>query len=169
MMSQSAIDRVLGGVLFAIAVAWTWGVVDTIAPASGPAMSGPRFFPLVLGILLGVLALAVVLSTFSGRAAAKIPDAADQVFVHEREPLSKEVRIVVSVFVLMVAYTFFMDKVGFLIATPIAVVVALNGILRIKSWKASILLALGMTVGCHLIFDVLMNAYLPRGTWLHFF
>jgi hypothetical protein len=65
-----------------------------------------------------------------------------------------------------VLYAFLMDKVGFLLATPIVVVLALRGLMGVRGWFRIALVAAALTIGCDLVFGTLMQANLPQGTWM---
>jgi putative tricarboxylic transport membrane protein len=155
------VDRWLGLALVLFALAWSWVVVATIPPG-WEGEPGPRGFPLLLGIGLGALGLYLSTSAFLGRA----DPGADQDRI---EPVSRsEVRVVGLTILVLVAYAFLLDKLGFLVATPIVVALALWLIVGQRSWARLLLLAAGVTIGSYLVFGVLMAAHLPEGAWLQF-
>ena len=80
-----------------------------------------------------------------------------------------EAFIVGGTFVLLVLYAFLLEKAGFLLSTPLVVVLAMRALLRRQSWTLTLLLAAGITISCWLIFVVLLEAPLPRGTWRWWF
>jgi hypothetical protein len=155
------VDRWLGLVLVLLALAWCAIVVTTIPPG-WEGEPGPRGFPLLLGIALGALGLYLSTSAFLGRAEV----GADQDRI---EPVSRsEVRVVGLTILVWVAYAFLLDKLGFLVATPLMVALALWLIVGQRSWARLLLLAAGITIGSYLVFGVLIAAHLPRGSWLQF-
>lgn len=159
-MSLRHVDRWFGLALFVLAVVWTWIVVTTLPAAEVEGEAGPRGFPLLLGIALGALGLYLSVSGFLGRAAA----GGDE----DRLPpvTGREVRVVGLTFVLLVAYAFLLDKIGFLAATPLAVVAVLWLVAGERSWVKILAIAAGLTVGTYLVFGVLLQTNLPEGAWL---
>jgi putative tricarboxylic transport membrane protein len=153
------VNRWLGLVLVLFALAWCWVVVTTLPPG-WEGEPGPRGFPLLLGIVLGALGLYLSTRAFFGRGSLETDQ--DRV-----EPVSRpEVRVVGLTILVFVAYAFLLDKLGFLLATPTMVAVALWLIVGQRSWAKVLLLAAGLTIGSYLIFGVLMAAQLPEGSWL---
>ena len=73
---------------------------------------------------------------------------------------------VAGTFGLLTLYAFLLDKVGFLAGTPIVMVLVLAVLLRSRRWLSVVSLAVGFTLGCWLVFDVLLGTPLPRGTWM---
>ena len=160
-MQRQRVDRWLGLALVLFALAWSWAVVATIPPGwEGEA--GPRGFPLLLGIALGALGLYMSVSAFRSDAAA----AADEDRIEP--PTRSEVRTVGLTTLVFLAYAFLLDKLGFLVATPIMVAGALWLIVGQRSWPTILILTAGLTVGSYLVFGVLMPAHLPEGSWLEF-
>ena len=158
-MRLQRVDRWLGIVLVLFALGWSWIVAATIPPG-WEGEPGPRGFPLLLGIVLGGLGLYLGTSAFFGRTGLGTDE--DRI-----EPVSRlEVRIVGLTILVFVAYAFLLDKLGFLVATPTMVAVALWLIVGQRSWARVLLLAAGLTIGSYIIFGVLMAAHLPEGSWL---
>jgi putative tricarboxylic transport membrane protein len=155
------VDRWLGLVLFLFALAWC-GIVVTTIPPGFEGEPGPRGFPLLLGIALGALGLCLSTSAFLGRAGLE----ADQDRI---EPVSRsEVRVVGLTILVFLAYAFLLDKLGFLVATPAMVALALWLIAGQRSWAKVLLLAAGISIGSYLVFGILIAAHLPEGAWLQF-
>jgi len=151
------VDRWLGPCLVLTAIVWLWLCYAYIPGARSEGEPGPRAFPILLGILLAGLGLAIALSAF----AVSRKTEAESTEVLTR----REARIVAGTFGLLMLYAFLLDKLGFLIATPVAVLLALHGILRVRSWLASLSLAAGLTSACWVFFVMLLKAPLPRGAW----
>ena len=161
-MDQDRLDRWLGLFLVALALGWTGIVLQTIPAASDQAAAGPRAFPLVLGAILAALGL------FMGCSAAlRLARGAPAGEPVER-PNGREIRVAGAIFAILLLYGFLMSKVGFVLATPFVVVLALRVSSRAVSWLMVIALALGITAGCYVVFEVLLTANLPRGSWLRF-
>jgi putative tricarboxylic transport membrane protein len=154
------VDRWVGAACVAVAVVWSALVLATI-PADGmEGAPGPRAFPLLLGELLGVLGLVMLAGTM-------IRPLAHGLKAAPYEPIRRdEVVIVGGGLAVVLGYAFLMDKIGFLLATPIVVVVALRCVLGIRRWLAIAAVAAGLTVGCYVVFGMAMEANLPHGTWI---
>lgn len=157
-MRLDRVDRWLGPCLLLLACVWLWLVYTYIPGARNEGEPGPRAFPVLLGFILAVLgALVTFLAVLTRRENA--PERIDRVN-------RREAAIVIATFALLMLYAFLLDKVGFLIATPIVVALAMFGILRIRNWIPVITLAGGLTGGCWLFFVVFLKTPLPHGAWL---
>jgi putative tricarboxylic transport membrane protein len=162
-MSLRHVDRWFGLALLLLAIVWTWIVVTTLPSAEVEGEAGPRGFPLLLGLALGALGLYLSISGFLGRAEG----GGDEVRV---APVTgREARIVGLTFVLLVAYAFLLDKIGFLVATPLMLVAALWLLVGEHSWVKILLITVGLTLGTYLVFGVLLQTKLPEGAWLDLF
>jgi hypothetical protein len=157
-MRLDRVDRWLGPCLMLLAIIWLWLVYTYIPGARAEGEPGPRGFPVLLGIVLGGLGALISVSAFAS---------GDRKITDEIEPVSRsEGLIAAGTFGLLMLYAFLLSKAGFLIATPIVVVLAMSGILRMRNWLLVFALAGGLTLACWLFFVVLLEAPLPRGTWL---
>ncbi len=158
-------DRYLGPFLGVLSLGWLWLTYLYIPGSTAPGEPGPRAFPIVLGCALLMLGLAMTVSGFAhGREASAGSTDADS----ESSPLKHELRIVLGTFGLLLLYAFLMEKTGFLVSTPIVLVLALAGVLRMRRWTFIALMAVGTTFVCWLVFVVLLRVPLPRGSlwWL---
>jgi putative tricarboxylic transport membrane protein len=63
----------------------------------------------------------------------------------------------------LIAYVWFLDRVGYLIATMILSLVCLQIIEIEKTWWKSILISMVLTLGSYLLFDKLLMVPLPGG------
>ena len=161
-------DRIVGIVLLVFAVAWSVAARETI-PAGFGGQVGPRAFPLLLGYVLAGLSALLVLRTLGrtdgdGGASLGEEGAPPSARVSKVEVLS-----VASIFVAVVAYGFFLPRLGFTLATPIVIVALLRFGLAVRNRVLIAAFAVGMTAGCWLVFNKLMGAYLPPGTWIQLF
>jgi putative tricarboxylic transport membrane protein len=159
---QTAVDRWLGIVLMAAGAIWSWLVLATISPTGMPGAPGPRAFPLLLGGLLSLLGLVMTILSLSS---AKPGGDAEGSIVPVRRD---EVAIVGGGFAVILLYAFLMERIGFLLATPIVVILALRVILGIRKLPALVFAAAGLTLGCYVVFGMLMQANLPHGSWVDF-
>jgi energy-converting hydrogenase Eha subunit E len=156
-MRQSVVDRWLGAILMAVAAIWCGLVQTTISAERMEGAPGPRAFPMLLGeILFALGALLVVLSLIGPRVDKPLGEPV----------LRDEVAIVAGGVAVFVLYGFLMDKIGFLLATPIVVVLALRAVLGVRGWLRIGVVAIALTVGCDLVFGDLLQANLPHGAWV---
>jgi hypothetical protein len=72
-------------------------------------------------------------------------------------------------FGLLMLYAFLMERVGFLVSTPIVLVLTLAVLLQIRSWVFIAMMSVGTTLVCWLVFVLLLRVPLPRGSWWWFF
>jgi putative tricarboxylic transport membrane protein len=152
------VDRWLGPGLLILAVVWLWLVYAYIAGARQPGEPGPRAFPILLGVVLAVLGVFMTASAYFTPASGT----RDEI----ERATRREVLIAAATFGLLILYAFLLDKLGFVTATPIVVVLAMAGILRVRNWLIIAALAGGLTAACWAFFVWLLEAPLPRGLWL---
>lgn len=165
-MTSSARDIALSVSLLALAVIWTWLVIDTIRPGFGHGDIGPRAFPMVLGIILGGLSVLLLIRTVAlRRDDSKVAGTGD-VDAMDEESTSRWGSMVLVALEISV-YGFLLQKLGFLIATPLLILFVLVIHLRLTSWKTIIGMTLGMTLGCWLFFEKLLGIYLANGSWFN--
>lgn len=148
------LDRVLGHILLLVALAWLWLVFAYVPGPRAAGETGPRSFPILLGVTLAGLGVAMSLIPRRQAVEAVAP-------VTRREAL-----MAAGTIGLLVLYAFLLERVGFLIATPIVIALAMRGLVRVRSGVRIVALAIGLTVGCWAIFDALLGTPLPRGSWV---
>ncbi len=165
-MTAARRDRFLGMALLAIALTWTGIVYATIPGGQGEGDVGPRAFPLLLGLMLAGFSAYVIFGSFRAAAVESEETEADGEAGQPSSVDRMEVVTVVSVIALILGYGFFMEKIGFLLATPIAVSIGLWGLLDVRKPVLVGSLAFGITIGCWFMFGKLLGAYLPPGTWI---
>jgi putative tricarboxylic transport membrane protein len=159
-MRLDRLDRWLGPCLALFALVWLWLVHTYIPGARAEGEPGPRAFPILLGaVLLGLGVMMTVSAVLSLKRATAAADSTDP-------PTRREALVVAGTFGLLILYAFLLDKLGFLIATPVVIVLAMCGILRMRNWLLVSSLAGGLTLACWMFFAVLLKAPLPRGAWL---
>jgi small-conductance mechanosensitive channel len=159
-------DQIVGSLLLIFGAVWTAVVYLTVPQGFGDGI-GPRAFPLFLGILLVFLSALLLISGF--RKARAKPEQADEEDGAASTVTRTDVRMVGSVFVIIIAYGFLMQKVGFEIATLAVVTTTMWLVLGIRKPITIIAMAVGLTAGCWLVFGQILGAYLPPGTWLSLF
>jgi hypothetical protein len=165
-MTNSAKDVTLSLSLLALSAVWTWLVIDTIPTGWGHGDIGPRAFPMVLGIILGGLCILLLIRTYLlGRTPAGKAGTGDVDAIEEAS--SERWGSMILVAVEISAYGFLLQKLGFLIATPILILFVLVIHLRLRSWKTILGMTLGMTLGCWLFFEKLLGIYLANGSWFN--
>lgn len=153
------LDRWLGPCITLLALIWLWLAYTYIPGARGEGEPGPRAFPIVLGATL--LGLGLIISFSAWLHKTRKPPA-----VPVKAVSSRETGIVAATFLLLVLYAFVMDKLGFLIATPLAILLAMRVLLAMREWRFMLLFAAGVTATCWLFFVKLLETPLPRGLWL---
>lgn len=151
-------DRWLGAVIALLALGWLALVYAYIPAGQSDVEPGPRGFPLLLGF--SALAVGVLMSV---TAFASRRDASEG---KEKSVTGREATIVAATFGVLMLYAFLMDKLGFLIATAITVLLMMVGILRMRNWLFIVLMTAGVTASCWLLFVKLLGAPMPQGSWL---
>jgi hypothetical protein len=152
-------DRWLGPGLALLALIWLWLVYQYIPGARVDSEPGPRAFPVVLGATLLGIALIISFAAWFRKTAKAPATTVDSVS-------GRETRIVAGTFLLLVFYAFVMEKLGFLIATPLTVMLVMTLLLGMRRWAFMLLFSAGITAACWLFFIKLLETPLPRGLWL---
>jgi hypothetical protein len=152
----SQVDRRLGATLVLIALAWLW-LVYTEIPAAGTEWPGPRGFPLLLGVVLAFLGALMALApqTANRELGSPIPD-----------PGSRRGDIAIGIFALLILYAYLLERAGFLAATLIIIALTMVAVLRIRQRTFIVGFAAAVSVGCWVVFDLLLGIPLPRGIWI---
>lgn len=156
-------DQITGSLLLIFAVAWSVTVYQTVSAGFGEII-GARAFPFSLGILFAVLSgLLLISGTRKARAAQRESDGD---IGSRRDEALTDVRMIVSVFAIIVAYGFLMEKLGFVLATPVIIAAMMWLVLGIRRPVLVAGMAFGITLGCWLVFGKVLGAYLPPGSWI---
>jgi len=153
-MSKSIRDRIAGTVLLAIALVWIVLVFQTIESSQGVA-AGARAFPLFFGIVLAGLSVALLAQSFRTSAAP-----AGDIIPQSGRRNSFEVVAVIGGILL---YGFVLEPLGFIPATLLIVVLFMTVILRLRAPLLVAGMAVGLSLGCYLVFGKLLGTYLPPG------
>jgi hypothetical protein len=147
------VDRVLGLILVLVALVWLWLAFAYIPGPRGPGETGPRAFPVLLGVALAGLGVALSVNPRPS--------------VEPVAPVTRrELTIVAGTIGVLLLYAFLLERVGFLIATPMAIALTMWGLVRARSVTLIAALAIGFTAGCWAIFGALLGTPLPRGSWV---
>ena len=155
------LDRWLGACLTLGALVWLWLVRTYVPDIRTEGEPGPRGFPLLLGGVLAGLGALMAFRAFRGARKGADTTQADAV-----APVSsKECAVAGGTFALLILYAFLLDKVGFIIGTPVVMALAMAGLLRMGALRVASI-AIGFTFACWLVFNVLLATPLPRGTWM---
>lgn len=85
------------------------------------------------------------------------------------EPGFKKEFLYILEYILMIAaYLFLLDKIGYLLSTLLFVVLSLL-FLKVRNWRILTLLPLGLTLSMYFLFTKLLSITLPRGTFITFY
>src|SRR5690348_6589312 len=118
MMSEHVRDRIVGTVLVAFAAVWCIVVRTTVPTAYGDAIVGPRDAPLWLGMVLGLLALLLIVRSFTAAPAA---DAGETIASPDEADRASEWKAIGAVAGSLIVYALFMQWFGFVVATVVVV------------------------------------------------
>jgi hypothetical protein len=148
-------DRIAGTALLAVALVWIALVYQTIEPSQGTE-AGPRAFPLFFGVVLAALSLIVLLQSFL----QSVPDRE----VGLDAVIPGEASAVAMTIAGLVAYGFLLEPLGFIPSTALVVIALMVFVLRVRSLVLIAGMAIGLSLGCYLVFGKLLGTYLPPGT-----
>lgn len=153
------LDRWLGPCITILALVWLWLVYTYIPSARSEGEPGPRAFPVVLGATMLGLGLAISFAAWMRRPR----NAQSSMF---KAVSTREAAIVIGTFLLLMFYALTMEFLGFVIATLLAILLAMRWLLGMRNWRFMLLFAAGVTATCWLFFVKLLESPLPRGLWM---
>ena len=137
-------DRIFGGIGLALAVFFVWQATRIeLSFISDPL--GPRAFPIIIGILLGLASLVILVR----------PDAAPK---WPRAGRLFEIAVSVAV---MVAYAMLLPEVGFVIATAVAAAYLTWRLGTGPLW--ALVTGAGTSLGIYAVFHLILGLSLARG------
>lgn len=137
-------DRIFGGIGLALAVFFIWqATLIELSFITDPV--GPRVFPIIIGIVLGLASLVVLLR----------PDA------EPHWPKAGRLAEIAGAVVLMVAYAELLPELGFLISTAIAAGVLTWRLGTAPLW--SVVTGVSISVGIYVVFRLILGLSLARG------
>jgi len=156
-MKRLSANVVIGGVLLVFCV-----VVYLIIPLQVPELMrydasmglSPAVFPKLAVILIAAFSLGLLLS---GLRSQDIAPAEKQ-----RDLYTGTATRVITTFIILVAYVYLIDIFGYLVMTPL-VLVLLMWYFGQKNWFLILSLAILVTVGLYAFFRYLMYIILPEG------
>jgi hypothetical protein len=138
----------LFGLLFAIYIA-----IESYRFGLGKwSMPGPGYFPFGAALFFGIISLLFLFKTLR-----KLPP-------EGRSSSVSKVgwQNVVLSLVAMVIYVFLLNWIGFAFCTFLLGFFFLRLVAR-QRWSTTLIIALSVTLGAHLLFNVLLDAQLPNG------
>lgn len=146
-------DRFCSLVLLGIALAACLGASQhDVGTFNNP---GSGFFPMVLGIVLGILSLIIL----AGGVIAKRAATTKQLVVKKRSFFTMNALIVVAV---LICYGLLLVPLGFIVTTFL-LFTALFKFVADQKWLPSLGEALALSLGSYIIFEVLLGVPLPYG------
>jgi putative tricarboxylic transport membrane protein len=139
-------DRLYGFFFFFLGMAILWqGRHLEMGNLRGP---GSGFFPNIVAVLMVILSLFLIIKRRKGETESFSAKSAIQVLI---------------VFVLLLAYSFALEYLGFIIASFLLMAYLFKAFGGSKKWSAAVLYAV-ISVGlAYLLFDSLLEGNLPRG------
>jgi putative tricarboxylic transport membrane protein len=140
-------ERIFGGLLLLLSIAGVYVGWGLKAPISYEPV-GPSAFPVLVFGLLGICAIGLMITR---RPATAWP-----------EP--KVLLRVFGLFVVVLAYAWLFDKIGFVLATTLMAIPLARKFGG--SWKQALAAGIALGVGLFLIFDRVLDVALPTGMWL---
>ncbi|MEJ2432153.1 MAG: tripartite tricarboxylate transporter TctB family protein, partial [Pseudolabrys sp.] len=66
----------------------------------------------------------------------------------------------------LVVYGLLLEPLGFIPSTILVVAAIMIFVLRLRTPIAIAAMAIGLSLGCYLVFGKLLGTYLPPGTWI---
>ena len=153
-MEKSKFYLALGLGVLAFSIIWIALVFLTIEGDIGTYANTPRTVPFFLGCCMAILGFIFL---YQAKLGFKPKDAIQGIFDNE----FKNITICVIFFLV---YAFFLERFGFLISTPVAIFLLTRFVLNEKGWKINFLFPICMTGTIYVVFIILLNSNLPKGT-----
>lgn len=147
-------DRFSALILLGIAIATCLGAArHVVGTLNDP---GPGFFPMILGILLGIISFIILAGGVMAKRAAAGQGSADQ---RGRGRISREAIYVVAS---LVVFGFALVPLGYLLTTLVVFTALLRLVAR-QTWPLAAGGAAALALGSYLIFVTLLGVTLPQG------
>ena len=145
-------DQWSGVVLLILAAFICWQAITL--PYGNIHNPGPGFFPLWLGIVLGIMSFGLIVKVTRQKEGARMV----------WDILAEKIRWgrILLVIIALVLYGFLLDYIGFLILTLLLMAFLLRAI-EPQPWKVVIGWALFGSIGSYLVFEIWMKLRLPKG------
>lgn len=140
-------DRIFGVVLFVLAVAFGIGAIGLDVPFAYDPL-GPKAFPLILSIALGLMSLALIARPAPGTGL----------------PGGRTGLQLLGVLVVLALYGLLFTRAGYLIST-IAAMAVLARIFG-AGWIKAAITGVALTLTSYALFVWALDIVLPIGTWL---
>ena len=153
-MEKSKFYLALGLGVLAFSIIWIALVFLTIEGDIGTYANTPRTVPFFLGCCMAILGFIFL---YQAKLGFKPKDAIQGIVDNEFKNIT-ELRI------FLLAYAFFLELFGFLISTPVAIFLLTRFVLNEKGWKINFLFPICMTGTIYVVFIILLNSNLPKGT-----
>jgi putative tricarboxylic transport membrane protein len=151
-MMRGLPQRISGLLLSIISL---WICIESLRLSIGSLRNpGPGFIGFLSGIVMGVLS--VILTIFPNRLMKDEVEEATTLF-------TGRIWKVVYTLIILCAYAFFMEILGFLISTFLLMIFLLAAVERQKWWIALIVSALSV-LGCYILFILCLHISLPKGS-----
>ena len=131
----------------AVLLQQSWQTSGDLSP------EGPRFLPVVVSVGWILLAAAYVAGGVVGVVRGRVPDASER-FDHLPR--------VIALLVLLVAYAYALEPLGYLVATSVFFAVA-AAILGSRQHLRDAVIAVGLAVALYFLFSRSLGIYLPAG------
>jgi len=128
-------------------------------PKIGITMAGPRFFPQILAVLLGVLSICLIFRCILAKNKVVEPESPEEAEIEKKIPIVK----IFSAITASIVYAFAMKYIGFLIST-FSYFAFLMLLMQEKKRFVKAFISAGMVTGVtYVIFGLLLKASLPIG------
>ena len=118
-------------------------------------MPGPGYFPFGAALLLGIVTLMELVKALRKPIIGPIDSGS--------EPLRWQ--NVIFVMIALVGYALLLNRLGFVLCT-FAFVVFLRWTMTSRRWWNTLAVALSASLGLHVVFNLLLNAQLPKGIFI---
>ena len=136
-----------------VAVGYLWEALRM--PLGTMISPGPGLVPILVGLLIAVLSLALLAQVWLGKEKGQ-----DPVIL----PAGAPGRRVVGVWIGLLAYAMLVNVLGHLLMAAVLSTGCLR-ILGMRRWRDAILLSMFLSVASFYLFAVLLDVPLPEGLW----
>jgi putative tricarboxylic transport membrane protein len=117
---------------------------------------GPGFFPFLASVFMGILSLFVLIKTLLSAPWKNNPTC------RQDAPESLQWRRIPLAVCGMLCYILLFNRIGFLLCTFLFFIYLLQVVMS-QRWLSTLVISVSVSAGSYLLFDVLLNAQLPKG------
>jgi hypothetical protein len=145
-----------GGFLF-----WQTFLLLSLGGASAGGVFGPAFYPRLLAVFIMLFGASLLVKDLRRRPAVRL-SRKNQDPGGGSPDTKPDLRLSATAFGLLITYTYLLNAIGYLIATPL-MIFGLMLLMGERRWWMMAVWAVGFSTGLHFLFRYMLRVILPEG------